>query len=105
VPTTSGHYVPSNMTLVVVGAVDPALVRTRRPPGIRKTRRGICSERAALPTTARRSGRIDAQSIEPFRKRQAYLGLGWRAPRLGDQDSTAVGPSVAHPGRLTQRHD
>ena len=81
------HYVASNMTLVVVGAVDPALVRTAALRAFGDATGGSF-KRAALPPQPA-LGENRRQSIERS-ERQAYLGLGWQAPKLGDQDMYAV---------------
>ena len=81
------HYVPSNMTLVVVGAVDPALVRSAALRAFGDATGGSFKRAALPPQPALAENR--RQSIERS-ERQAYLGLGWRAPRLGDQDMYAV---------------
>ncbi|PYM51152.1 MAG: hypothetical protein DME16_05005 [Candidatus Rokuibacteriota bacterium] len=81
------HYVPSNMTLVVVGAVDPALVRSAALRAFGDATGGSFKRAALPPQPALAENR--RQSIERS-ERQAYLGLGWRAPKLGDQDMYAV---------------
>jgi zinc protease len=81
------HYVPSNMTLVVVGAVDPELVRATAQRAFGEAAQRPFERAALPPQPVLREGR--RQSIERS-ERQAYLGLGWRAPKLGDQDMYAV---------------
>ncbi len=81
------HYVPGNMTLVVVGAIEPAQVRAVALRAFGEARAEPFTRRAlpAQPAidTARRLS-IDRP------ERQAHLGLGWAAPALGERDMYAV---------------
>jgi len=77
------HYVPENMALVVVGAVSPAEVRaavTRSFGAV--ARAGHLREVPAPPSglDAGRRGVVDRP------EREAWLGLAWTAPGLGDPD-------------------
>ena len=81
------HYVPENMTLVVIGAVDPAEIRQ-------------AAERWFGPTHAQGYGRgpvpapprLDdgRREVRQRPERQASLAVGWAGPRLGDSDMFAV---------------
>ncbi len=95
------HYVPANMTLVVVGAVDPAPVRAAAVRAFGEVAGGSFRRVALPPQPA--LGENRRQSLERS-ERQAYLGLGWRAPKLRDQDMYAV-DLLAHilGGSLTSR--
>jgi zinc protease len=81
------HYVPANMTLVVVGAVDPASVRAAAVRAFGEVAGGSFRRVSLPPQPA--LGENRRQSLERS-ERQAYLGLGWRAPRQRDQDTYAV---------------
>jgi len=81
------HYAADNMTLVVVGAVDPTEVRAtvarsfaRVPPA------GY--HRAPLPPPPALAG-VSRHAVSR-NERQAYLALGWSAPPLGHPDVFAV---------------
>jgi zinc protease len=81
------HYVPENMTLVVVGAVDPAEVgaAARRTFGaVAATGRA----RAMPPAPPTLDGQTRLVVERP--ERQAWLGLGWMAPPLGHADTPTV---------------
>jgi len=81
------HYVPDNMTLVVVGPVDPAAVRAAalKAFGSRAT---TGFSRTAVPPPPPLDG-VRERSVErPERQRQ--LGLAWLAPPLGHPDMAAV---------------
>jgi len=95
------HYVPANMTLVVVGAVDPASVRAAAVRAFGEVAGGSFQRVSLPPQPALDENR--RQSLERA-ERQAYLGLGWRAPKLRDQDMYAV-DLLAHilGGSLTSR--
>ena len=77
-------YTPENMALVVVGPVDPKAVRAMvdrtfgRRPRTGYTPPAVPSL-APITTTVRRTVERPEQ--------QAYLALGWQAPRLADPDS------------------
>jgi zinc protease len=81
------HYVPDNMTLVVVGPVDPAAVRaaTIAAFGSRPAAGYVRSSVGApVPLEGMR-----ARSVERP-ERQTQLGFAWLAPPLGDPDMPAV---------------
>lgn len=81
------HYVPENMTLVVVGAVDPAEIREV-----------IASSFAKVPASGyRRQLLPSAPPLSDVHRRvvarseaQAHLALAWSAPPLGHADVFAV---------------
>jgi len=81
------HYVPSNMALVVVGAVEPEVVRA----AARRAFGGVpggAHVRPAPPPQPRLDG---SQHLTILRaERQASLGLAWAAPPLGHPDMFAV---------------
>ena len=79
-------YVPESFTLVVVGPVSPEDVveRARRSFG-RLPRLGT------LPLPAPAVPALHAQRIEvPRPGTQAYVGMGWQAPRIDHPDVPAV---------------
>jgi len=81
------HYVPENMTLVVVGPVDAGEIRgvvARAFGGVPST--GYAREplRGPAPTPTQRKLALERPG------RQAYAGLAWVAPALGDPDMYAV---------------
>ena len=81
------HYVPENMTLVVVGPVDPAQVRAAAAEAFgRLPRTGYT--RQPVPAPAAIEG-VRARAVERP-ERQGQLGLAWLAPPLGDPDMAAV---------------
>jgi len=81
------HYAPENMTLVVAGPVDPVAIRALAAksfgsvPPTGYTRKELPG-RPAIPSAKRLT--IDRP------ERQAYLGLAWGAPALGDSEMYAV---------------
>jgi|HubBroStandDraft_6_1064221.scaffolds.fasta_scaffold243729_1 zinc protease len=81
------HYVPDNMTLVVVGPVNPAEVRAAAirafgaRPAAGYTRRPLS---APVPFEG-----VRARSVERP-ERQTQLGLAWLGPPLGHPDQAAV---------------
>jgi predicted Zn-dependent peptidase len=81
------HYVPANMTLVVVGAVTAREVRSLvetafgRLPARSTARPGV----APAPPFSR-APRADVRRPE----KQAYLGLGWKAAPIAGGDVFAV---------------
>jgi zinc protease len=95
------HYVPANMTLVVVGAVDPPSVRAAAVRAFGEVAGGSFRRMSLPPQPA--LGENRRQSLERS-ERQAYLGLGWRAPKLRDEDMYSV-DLLAHilGGSLTSR--
>lgn len=81
------HYVPDNMTLVVVGPVDPAAVRaaTIEAFGSRPAT-GYARKPVGAPTPLEG---VRARSVERP-ERQTQLGFAWLAPPLGHPDMPAV---------------
>ena len=77
-------YTPENMTLTVVGPLDVRAVRPMvdRTFG-RRARSGYTPP--AAPALARLTGVVRRTVERP--EQQAYLALGWQAPRLADPDS------------------
>jgi zinc protease len=81
------HYVPENMALVVVGAVDPAEVRAAVSRVFGSVpRSGRARELPAVPRMLEDGRRRVVERPE----RQASLGLGWIAPDLDQPDMFAV---------------
>lgn len=81
------HYVPDNMTLVVVGPVDPAQVRTAALEAF-GARPAASYARRPVPPPAPLEG-VRARSVERP-ERQTQLGFAWLAPPLGHADMAAV---------------
>ena len=81
------HYVPNNMTLVVVGPVDPAQVRAAALAAF-GSRPAATYVRPPVPTPAALDG-VRARTVERP-ERQTQLGLGWLAPPLGHPDMAAA---------------
>jgi len=80
------HYVPRNMSLVVVGAVDPGLIRRAADAAFGRLR-GPDSPRAPMGPPPDLGGRsVDV----PRPEKQAYLGLAFRAPAVADPDAAAT---------------
>jgi zinc protease len=81
------HYVPENMTLVVVGAVEPEAIRTV----VNRVFAGVPAEGYRRPTPPAPRP-LDATYREERQRpeRQASLGLGWLAPPLGARDMFAT---------------
>jgi zinc protease len=81
------YYTPENMSLVVVGPVDPAAVRAvvKRTFGAVPAR-GYKPEPVPPPKPIRGVVRYQVERPE----RQAILALGWQAPRADDPDGFAV---------------
>jgi len=81
------HYVPENMTLVVVGAVEPQAIRAV----VTRVFAGVPAEGYRRPTPPAPRP-LDATYREERQRpeRQASLGLGWLAPPLGDRDMFAT---------------
>ena len=81
------HYLPENMTLVVVGAVDPEMVRaTFERAFARVPAHGY--RREPVPAPADLDGSQRRQVGRP--ERLASMGLAWHAPALGQPDMYAV---------------
>jgi zinc protease len=81
------HYVPDNMTLVVVGPVDPAQVRTAALEAF-GARPAASYARRPVPPPPPLEG-VRARSVERP-ERQTQLGFAWLAPPLGHADMAAV---------------
>ena len=81
------HYVPDNLTLVVVGPVDPAAVRTAAIEAF-GSRPATGYARPPVGAPAPLEG-VRARSVERP-ERQTQLGFAWLAPPLGDPDMPAV---------------
>ncbi len=81
------HYVPDNMTLVVVGPVDPAAVRAATIEAF-GSRPATGYARPPVGAPAPLEG-VRARSVERP-ERQTQLGFAWLAPPLGDPDMPAV---------------
>jgi len=81
------YYVPNNMTLVVVGPVDPAAVRAAALQAF-GTRPAAAYARPPLPAPRQFDGVRDRTVERP--ERQTQLGLAWLGPPLGDPDMAAV---------------
>jgi len=81
------HYVPDNMTLVVVGPVEPAQVRTAAMRAF-GGRAAAGFARVPLPTPAPLDG-VRTRTVERP-GRQTQLGFAWLAPPLGHPDQAAV---------------
>ncbi|HEX7213880.1 MAG TPA: pitrilysin family protein [Methylomirabilota bacterium] len=81
------HYVPDNMTLVVVGPVDPAAVRAAAIEAFgSRPATGYARPAVGAPAPLER---VRARSVERP-ERQTQLGFAWLAPPLGDPDMPAV---------------
>ncbi|MBI2205851.1 MAG: insulinase family protein [Candidatus Rokubacteria bacterium] len=100
------HYVPANMTLVVVGAVTPRQVRPIVEATFGRLAR-TAPTRPAVPdsTSLTRAPRVDLTRTE----KQAYLGLAWKTAPVSGADVFAVdlltyilGESSSAPGRLNR---
>jgi zinc protease len=81
------HYVPDNMTLVVVGPVDPAQVRAAALAAF-GARPAAGYSRQPVPPPAPLEG-VRARAMERP-ERQTQLGFAWLAPPLGHADMAAV---------------
>jgi zinc protease len=80
------HYVPMNMSLVVVGAIDPAAIR-QAAAGTFGRLRSADNPRAVMPPQPDPGGRsVDV----PRPEAQAYLGLAFKAPAVADEDVPAT---------------
>jgi zinc protease len=81
------HYVPENMTLVVTGPVDANAIRglVARAFG-RVPTTGYARKALPGPPATPSPRRLTIERSE----RQAYLGLAWGAPALGDREMYAV---------------
>jgi len=81
------HYVPDNMTLVVVGAVAPAQVRVAALKAFGSVP-AQGHQRATPP--APRPLDDSYREVRARPERQGSLGLGWLAPALGASDMFAA---------------
>lgn len=81
------HYVPDNITLVVVGPVDPATVRAATIEAF-GSRPATGYARKPVGAPAPFEG-VRARSVERP-ERQTQLGFAWLAPPLGHPDMPAV---------------
>jgi zinc protease len=81
------HYVPSNMTLVVVGPVNPAEVRAAALAAFGSRPAVAHSRRSIAPPLALEG--VRTRTVERP-ERQTQLGLAWLAPPLGHADMAAV---------------
>jgi zinc protease len=79
-------YVPEALTLVVVGAVSPADVFERAQKTFGRLPRSGSPPLPAPTPPAIRPRRIDVQRPGA----QAYVALGWHAPRIDHADTAAV---------------
>jgi zinc protease len=81
------HYIPANMAVVVVGAVASGEVR-----------RLVGAAFGRLPATPASPVAVPIAPVVPERRtadvarpeRQAYMGLGWKAPPISGEDVFAV---------------
>lgn len=81
------HYVPENMTVVVVGAVNPYEVRDAVRAAFATAPRAGYRRADPAPAPAIEGGRDD---VVERPERQAFVGLAWPAPPLGHPDMFAV---------------
>ncbi len=81
------RYSPKSMVLVVVGAVDPKMVR-RVATRTFGTLKGPTLPRVPMPPQPPITGGRSADVPRP--EKQAYLGLAWKAPAVTDRDVFAV---------------
>jgi zinc protease len=81
------NYVPERMSLVVVGAVDPAEIRAAVDRSF-----GAVLRAGGERTSMAAPRPLDADRREEIARaeRQAGLGLGWQAPEVGARDMFAV---------------
>src|SRR5262249_11452518 len=80
-------YTPENMSLVIVGPVDAKAVRPLVDRTFGKQPRTNYTK-PSLPPPAPIKDVVRRTVERP--EQQAYLALGWQAPRLADRDSLAV---------------
>ena len=80
------RYVPKNMSLVVVGAVDPESIRRTATQTFGRLG-GEGKPRAAMPPQPDPGGRA---SDVPRPEKQAYLGLAWKTPQVSNDDVPAT---------------
>lgn len=81
------HYVPRNMALVVVGAVEPAQARRVAAAAFSALTGPAPGRPAPAPPPRVDAGRrVDIRRAE----QQAYLGLAWHTPPVSNEDIFAV---------------
>jgi len=81
------HFVPKDMVLVVVGAVDAARVRPIVDATFGRIPSALAPPRETPPVpTLDRTRRADVRRAE----QQAYLGLAWKTAPTGSEDIYAV---------------
>jgi zinc protease len=81
------YYVPRNMVLVVVGAVNPATAVPLAEAAFGRLAGGE-GRGPALPPVPVLDGSRRRDVRRP--EKQAYLGMAWRAPAVADEDVFAV---------------
>jgi zinc protease len=81
------YYVPRNMVLVVVGAVNPATAVPLAEAAFGRLAGGA-GRGPALPPVPVLDGSRRRDVRRP--EKQAYLGMAWRAPAVADEDVFAV---------------
>lgn len=81
------HYVPENMTLVVVGPVVPESVRAAVESAFGRVP-ATGYRRAPMPAPRPLTGGIRREVERP--EQQAYLAVGWPAPRADDPEGFAL---------------
>lgn len=80
------HYVPRNMSLVAVGAIEPAAI-SRAAAGAFGRLRDAGAARSPMPPPPVPAGRA---ADLPRPEKQAYLGLAWKAPKVSGEDVPAT---------------
>jgi zinc protease len=81
------YYVPRQMVLVVVGAIDPAEVRRLARQSFERLDGGA-AERPPVPAAPTLDASRRADVARP--ERQAYLGMAWRTAPTNEPDVYAV---------------
>ena len=81
------HYVPANMTIVVVGAMTPRQVRPIIEAAFGRLATGSPS-RASVATATPLPRPVQVELKRP--EKQAYLGLAWKAAPISGEDVFAV---------------
>ena len=81
------HYVPANMTIVVVGAVTPRQVKPLLEAAFARLATKPTS-RASVTMATPLSRPVQAELKRP--EKQAYLGLAWKAAPISGEDVFAV---------------
>jgi predicted Zn-dependent peptidase len=80
-------YTPENMSLVIVGPVDAKTIRPLVDRTFGKQPRTSYTKPSLSPPAPIKD--VVRRTVERP-EQQAYLALGWQAPRLADRDSLAV---------------